>query len=53
MVIDHITALDQAITQLPEEIQQGHDAGDNRDTVFQAIKVRAEAGSTDCRNTSR
>ena len=47
-VTDHVTVLDQAIAQLPEEIQQGHRAGDGRDTVLRAITVRADtAGCTE------
>jgi hypothetical protein len=47
-IADHVTVLDAAIAQLPEEIAVGHRPGDDPAMVRRAIQVRADsAGCTD------
>jgi hypothetical protein len=47
-ITDHVTVLDQAITQLPAEIAVGHRRGDDPSHVRRAIQVRTDsAGCTD------
>lgn len=46
-IADHVTVLDQAIGQLPEEIAVGHRAGDDPALVRRAVQVRTDsAGCT-------
>jgi hypothetical protein len=46
-VADHVTVLDDAIRQLPEEIRVGHRAGDAAELVGRSVIVRADsAGCT-------
>jgi hypothetical protein len=47
-IADHVTVLDQAIGQLPEEIAVGHRRGDDPALVRRAVQVRTDsAGCTD------
>jgi Transposase DDE domain group 1 len=47
-IADHVTVLDQAIAQLPEEIAAGHRDGDDPGLVRRAVQVRCDsAGCTD------
>lgn len=47
-IADHVAVLDQAISQLPEEIAAGHRSGDDATLVRRAIQVRTDtAGCTD------
>jgi hypothetical protein len=47
-VADHITVLDSAIAQLPEEIARGHRGGDDPDLVNRDVIMRADsAGCTE------
>jgi Transposase DDE domain group 1 len=47
-IADHVAMLDQAITQLPEEIASGHHPGDDPSLVRRAVQVRVDsAGCTD------
>jgi hypothetical protein len=47
-IVDHVTVLDQAIAQLPEEIAVGHRHGDDAGLVRRAVQVRCDsAGCTD------
>ena len=46
-VTDHLTVLDAAIAQLPDEIAAGHHVGDGADVASRAVQVRADsAGCT-------
>jgi hypothetical protein len=46
-IADHLSVLDQAVGQLPEESAAGHRPGDDRALVRRAIQVRADsAGCT-------
>lgn len=46
-IADHVTVLDQAIGQLPDEIAVGHRAGDDPALVRRAVQVRTDsAGCT-------
>jgi hypothetical protein len=46
-IADHVTVLDQAIAQLPEEIAAGHHLGDDASLVARAVQVRTDsAGCT-------
>jgi hypothetical protein len=47
-IADHVTVLDQAIAQLPEEIAAGHRDGDDPGLVRRPVQVRCDsAGCTD------
>lgn len=47
-IADHVTVLDQAIGQLPEEIAVGHREGDDQSLVRRDIQVRTDsAGCTE------
>lgn len=47
-VADHVTVLDAAIAQLPDEISTGHACGDDADQAGRAVVVRADsAGCTE------
>ncbi len=47
-VADHVSVLDQAITQLPASIASGHRSGDDADVVIRTVVVRADsAGCTE------
>jgi hypothetical protein len=47
-IADHVTVLDAAIAQLPEEIAVGHGVGDDPALVRRAVQVRTDsAGCTD------
>lgn len=46
-IADHVTVLDQAIGQLPDDVAAGHHAGDDPGLVRRAIQVRTDsAGCT-------
>jgi Transposase DDE domain group 1 len=46
-VADHLQVLDDAITQLPEEVSSGHRAGEDRSAVRRTLVVRTDsAGGT-------
>ena len=46
-IADHVTVLDQAIGQLPEEVAVGHRPGDDAGLVRRAVRVRTDsAGCT-------
>lgn len=46
-VADHLTVLDQAISQLPADVAAGHRPGDERDAAQRAVMVRTDsAGCT-------
>ena len=47
-IVDHVTVLDQAISQLPAEIANGHHDGDDSTLVRRAVQVRTDsAGCTE------
>ena len=47
-IADHVTVLDQAIGQLPDEIAAGHHDGDDAGLVQRAVQVRTDsAGCTE------
>ena len=47
-IADHVSVLDQAVGQLPEEIAVGHRPGDDPGLVRRAVQVRTDsAGCTD------
>jgi hypothetical protein len=47
-IADHVVVLDEAITQLPEEIAVGHRRGDDPSIVRRGVQVRVDsAGCTD------
>ncbi len=46
-IADHVTVLDAAVAQLPEQIAAGHQAGDDPGLVDRAVRVRTDsAGCT-------
>jgi len=42
-IADHVTVLDQAISQLPEAVAAGHRLGDDPTLVSRQVQVRADA----------